>query len=75
VSAGTSLSDAQENNLLAQSILDCSELQQVLGVYNIPGHGMCTLNRKRGKAFIGNKLSALRKPSAYKRKVSISQGK
>ena len=36
--------------------------------YAVPGHGVVTLNRKKGMQFIGNKLSHMRKPSAYKGK-------
>ena len=35
------------------------------GTYNVAGHGVVTLDRKRAKAFVGNKLSHERKPSSY----------
>lgn len=63
MSAGTSMEQAQENVLLCQTILSSSELNY--GVYKPwcrnPGS-------KKGKTFIGNKLSHMRKPSSYKGK-------
>jgi hypothetical protein len=70
MSAGTTLEQAQENVSLAQQILDSKELKY--NVYTVPNHGIVTIDRKRGKKFIGNKLSHLRKPSAYKGKIEVS---
>lgn len=50
--AGTSLEEAQENNQLAHSILDDSELKTIFGVYKVPGHRVVTLNRKRGRPLL-----------------------
>ena len=69
MSAGTTLEQAQENVSLFQ-ILDSKELKY--NVYTVPNHGIVTIGRKRGKKIIGNKLSHLRKPSAYKGKVEVS---
>ena len=68
MSAGTTIDQARENMLLAQTILDSSGLSY--GTYKVPGHGVVTLDRKKGLRFIGNKLAHMRKPSAYKGKVS-----
>ena len=67
MSSGTTNTEAQENCVLADSIL--GNIQY--GTYKVPGHGVVTLDRKRAKSFIGNKLSHLRKPSAYKRKSMV----
>ena len=56
--------------MLASEILNCPELQY--DCYKVGGHGVVTVDRKRGKAFIGNKLSHMRKPSAYKGKSMVS---
>ncbi len=87
--------------MLASEILNCPELQY--GSYKVGGHGVVTVDRKHGKAFIGNirreqkfysllgdknrfdvsskgpssgiignKLSHMRKPSAYKGKSMVS---
>lgn len=68
MSSGTTMEEAQENMLLAQTILESSDL--TYGTYKVPGHGVVTLDRKKGLRFIGNKLAHMRKPSAYKGKVS-----
>ncbi len=50
-----------------ESILNTDEI--AYGKYAVPGHGMVTLDRKKGRQFIGNK-SHMRKPSAYKGKTN-----
>ena len=62
------MEQAQENGLLVQAILNSPEVSY--GLFRVPGHGVVTLDRKKGKQFIGNKLSHMRKPSAYKGKTS-----
>ena len=57
----------RENALLAHDILNSDEVQY--GVYKVSGFGVVTIDRKRGKSFIGNKLSHTRKPSAYQGKT------
>lgn len=69
VSAGTSYEEARLNALLASEILNCPEIQY--GTHTVKGHGVVTIDRKRGRAFIGNKLSHVRKPSAYKGKGQV----
>ncbi len=49
------MKEAQENMLLAETILNSKELEY--GKYEVPGHGVVTLDRKKGRQFIGNKLS------------------
>ncbi|KXJ07226.1 uncharacterized protein LOC110251216 isoform X2 [Exaiptasia diaphana] len=66
LSSGTTHEEAQANNLLVNVILDDKAIKY--GKCVVRGHGVVTLDRKRAKAFIGNKLSHTRKPSAYKGK-------
>ena len=68
MSSGTNMKEAQENMLLAETILNSKELE--CDKYEVPGHGVVTLDRKKGRQFIGNKLSHMRKPSAYKGKTN-----
>ena len=68
MSAGTTIDQARQNVALAQTILDSSDL--LYGAYKVPGHGVVTLDRKKGLRFIGNKLAHMRKPSTCKGKAS-----
>lgn len=60
----TDTKEAQENMLLAQSILNSSKLRY--NTYKIKGHGVVTCDTKRGRTIIGIKSSHMRRPSAYK---------
>jgi hypothetical protein len=72
VSAGTTFEEAQANCHLVATMLQNKEVESLYGTYNIDGHGVVCLSSKRAKAFVGQKLSQSRKPSAYKVKLVIS---
>ena len=65
-SAGTTAEQANQNFMLAESIVSGTDVQYA--VYHMPGHGIVTLHKKKARAFFGNKQSHMRTPSAYKYK-------
>jgi hypothetical protein len=71
VSAGTTLQEAQENSSLASKILEDEDLKPYYNIHNIPPYGKVSITRRKGMSLVGNKLSHMRKPSAYHKKVRI----
>lgn len=71
LSAGTTFQQAQRNSSVANIIMENQEIQQLIGIYNVDGHGVVHLTTQLGKAFIGQKLCHQRKPSHYKVNVIV----
>ena len=66
VPAGTTYQKKKKNCSVANDILENPEVQRLMGVYKVDGHGIVTLSTQKGKGSIGQKLCHERKPSHYK---------
>jgi len=66
VCSGTDREQARKNNIVVSDILSNKEVLPLYGVINVDEIYAIHLDSKNAKAFIGQKLCHLRKPSAYK---------
>lgn len=69
---GTTSEEALSNRAVCKRILAEPEIKMLLGIYEIAGEGIVTLDSARAMRHISASLSQKRKLSAYKKLVSHS---
>ena len=58
---GTTSQQAWKNSLLVEDFLKTPRISELFKSYEVPDHGVFTIDKAYGRSFAGNKLAQIRK--------------